>query len=327
MPLHLKEFQREQLQGYIENIGPEKTYALANVLPDLPTYDINFAYNVVNGEYGDSASITGWNASAPLRDKREVEKAFGQVSKVQHGIRLDEKELLAYNKPRSDGEQQQVIEYVYNETDNLSYGVDEIAEYMRAKAVYDGLLVYEDKKNDISVNVDFGIPEENKLDNTVSWAEKDSTPLNDIQNAVGQFKATNQRRKPTVMHMTSKTETLLLTNEQIRVQVLGEGGGRLITKEDLQNTFSVLGLPPYVINDDVVIINGEEEQLLDDNKIVLIGQDLGNTMIGPTVENDYNPGKFVLPKITFDPPGQTIIIGAALFPALKKPSAIVTMNV
>lgn len=328
MPLNLEEFSREQLQGYIETVPPQREYMLRALLPEEQAFDINFAYGVVNGKYGDSASITGWNASAPLRDKKEIEKAFGEVSKVQHGIRLDEKELLAFNRPRSEGERGQVIEYVYTSTDELSQGVDDIAEYMRAKAVYDGTLVYEDKVNDISIDVDFGIPEANVQTVTNKWGTPEATPLEDLQGAIKQYKKENQRRNPVTMHMSSATESALLKSEQIRNQVYGtQNGQRLLTPADVQNAFLSLGIPNYAINDDVIVVNGVEEQLLADNKVVILGDNLGNTMVGPTVENNYNPGKFVLPKIQTDPPGQTVIVGESLFPALKKPKSIVIVNV
>src|SRR5699024_7833669 len=99
-----------------------------------------------------------------------------------------------------------------------------------------------------------------------------ATPLTDIQTAVKQFQKTNQRRKPQVMHMTTATEANLLQNEQIRVQVYGnDGGQRLLTSNDLQNVFNALSLPPYQINDDVVVLEDGEQQLLEDNKVVLIG--------------------------------------------------------
>lgn len=328
MPLHLNEFQQPQLTGYVQNVPPTREYLLASFMPEQPVYDINFAYNVINGKYAPAASITGWNASAPLRDTKDQERAFGQVSKVQHGFRLDETQLLQYNRPRATEEANAVIEGIYASTDELVQGVEDIKEYMRAQVIYNGVLIYEDKENDIHLNIDFGIPTENNLIASTSWSAAGATPLTDIQAAVKQYQKNNQKQKPAVMHMTSATEALLLQNEQIRTQIYGKDNGqRLLTKADIQNVFSALGLPPYQINDDVIVIGEEEVQLLDDNKIVLLGNNLGNTMIGPTVENNYSPGKFSVPKIKNDPPEQSIIVGEAPFPALKRKNAIVTMSV
>ncbi|WP_068672283.1 major capsid protein [Oceanobacillus sp. Castelsardo] len=328
MPLRLPEFQQPQLTGYVQNVPQAREYLLRQFLPTENVFDINFAYNVINGKYASAASITGWNASAPLRDTKEIEKAFGQVAKVQHGFRLDETQLIQYNRPRTPDEANAVVEQIYQSTDELSQGVDDIEEYMRAQAVYTGKLKYDDDENDIHINIDFDIPSENKVSATTPWSEAGSTPLSDLQAGVEQFKKQNQRRKPVVMHITSATEANLLQNEQIRTQVYGKDSGqRLLTKADIQNVFSALGLPPYQINDDVIVIDDKEVQLLEDNKAVLIGSDLGKTMLGPTVENNYTPGKFAVPTVKTNPPEESVVVGEAVFPALKRPQSIVIMSV
>lgn len=297
-------------------------------MPEEPVYDTQFAYNVINGRYAQAASITGWNASAPLRDTAEQERAFGQVAKLQHGFRLDETQLLQYNRPRAEQEANAVIEGIYTSTDELVQGVEDIKEYLRAQVIYNGQLIYNDNKNNVHLNIDFKIPNENKITATTQWSNEGATPLTDIQAAVEQYKKSNQKQKPVVMHMTSATEALLLNNEQIRTQIYGtDNGKRLLTKSDIQNVFSALGLPPYQINDDVVLVDDEEKQLLDDNKVVLLGTDLGKTMIGPTEENNYMPGKFADTEIKKNPPEQSVRVGETAFPALKRKKAIVTLSV
>lgn len=330
MPLHLQEFQGEQFQGYVENVPIAKEYKLRNVLPNKTIKDINFSYNVINGKYGQAASITGFNASAPLRDKKDLQKAFGSVAKVQHGTRLDEEELLRFNRPRDDEEKNQAIDYVYDTTDDLIQGVYDVEEYMRAQAVYNGVLEYDDDENDIHLNVDFGIPEGNKISVTTAWSNSASTPLEDIRAAVKQYQKENKRQKPRVMHMTSTTEAHLLNNDQIRVQVYGiNNGQRLLTRNDISNVLTALGLPPYEINDDVIDVYGNGEvPLLEDNKVVFLGDELGNTYLGPTVEKNYQSGIYSVTEIKeTNPPSQAVFIGETVFPAIKRPQSIVIMSV
>jgi hypothetical protein len=330
MPLHLEEFQGEEFQGYVENVPASREYLLSTFLPVKTTKDINFAYNVINGKYAQAASITGFNASAPLRDKKSLEKAFGSVAKVQHGFRLDENEILRFNRPRDEEEKAQAVDYVYDETDDLIQGVRDIEEFMRAQVLYNGVLVYDDEENDIHLNVDFDIPAENKLTVTTAWSDPTSTPLDDIQNAVNQYQASNKRKKPVVMHITSTTEAYLLKNDQIKNQVYGNPTDkRLLTKDDLRNVFTALGLPPYAINDDVVDLYGQGEvQLLEDNKVVFLGEDLGKTFVGPTVEKNFETGIYVVPEIKeTNPPSQSVFVGETVFPALQRPQSIVIMDV
>lgn len=332
MPLHLEEFLGEEFQGYVENVPPAKEFKLRRFLPNKPVTDINFAYNVINGKYAQAASITGFNASAPLRDKRDLEKAFGSVAKVQHGFRLDEEEILHFNRPRTDEEKNQAVEYVYDETDDLINGVYDTEEFLRAQTLFTGALVYDDVVNDIHLNVDFGIPVANKLNATVPWVQLGNgpLPLDDIRAAIAQYQAQNSRQKPMVMFMTSATEAHLLANDQIKNQVYGNPlDKRLLTRNDIQNVFSALGFPPYEIYDDVVNLYGVgETQYLADNKVIFLGDGLGFTALGPTVEKNYQSGIYVVPEIKeTNPPSQSVFVGETVFPALQKPQAIVILSV
>jgi hypothetical protein len=329
MPLNLHEFLKEEFQGYVSTVPPQRQYILSRLLPDEPTYDIDFAYNIVNGEYAQAASITGFSAAAPLRDKKQLSQAFGSVTKIQHAFRLDEREILKFNAPRHDAEKQQVIDYIYNNTDELIMGVDDLKEFMRAQVLYNGRLKYDDDENDIHIDVDFGIPAEHKLPVTTAWDTASSNPLSDIQAAVKRYQDSNQRRSPNEMHMTSVTFSWLLKNEQIKTQLYGTSTDkRLLTAADVNQVISSLGLPPIVINDDVInLYGGGAVQLLADGKVVLFGDQLGKTFIGPTAENNFQTGKFVAPKVELDPPQQSVRVGETAFPALQRFKSIVIMTV
>lgn len=326
MPLNLEQFLEESFQGYIEEVPVSREYLLASFLPNKNVYDLKFAYNVINKEYTRTASITGFNADAPLRDKDGLAKHFGEVAKVQHGFKLDEEELLRFNQPRNDGEKQQAVDYVYDQTDNLVEGVRDIEEWMRAQAIYKGVLNY--SENGVVINVDFGIPAENKLTTTVAWSDPASTPLEDLQRAVAQFKKQNKRKAPKVIHMTEATEAHLLKNEQIKLQVFGATNvNRLMTKADLANAFSAMSLPPYQIQSDQIDNGNGPEDLLPEGRVVLLGENLGNTYFGPTVEKNYQPGMYVLPIVEKKPPRQEVYVGETVFPALSRPKAIVFLDV
>lgn len=328
MPLHLEQFRGEEFQGYVENVPPTKAYKLQSFLPNKPVYDIKFSYNVINKAYTRTASITGFNAGAPLRDKDGLAKHFGEVAKVQHGFRIDEEELLRFNRPRTDEERQQAIEYVYDQTDNLIEGVNDIKEWMRGQAVYKGVLQYEE--NDVVIDVDFGIPEENKMVATNGWSDyANATPLEDLQKAVKQFQTKNNNQKPTVIHLSSEVEADLLQNEQIKAQIFGSPTDkRLVTTNDLRNVFVALGLPAYEIQDEVIDNGNGLETILPTRRVALLGSQLGNTMSGVTVEKNYQPGIYVVPVIKeTNPPSQEVYVGETVFPALQRPNAIVHLDV
>lgn len=328
MPLHLDEFQRPQFLGYVENVPAAKKYLLRNVLANRPINDMDFTYNVFNGKYTKAAKITGLNAGAPLRDKQGIDKAMGSIAKIQTSFRLDEKEMFRFNNPRNDAESAEIVDYIYDETDDLVNSVYDTEEWMRAQALYHGGFSY--NQDGIEVEFDYAIPDENKITASVAWSDPSSTPLDDIRAAVKQYRKANKNRKPNVMHMSEETEANLLANQQIKLQIRGVNDNRLITQTDLQNVFSALSLPPYQIQDDMVDIddgNGEQP-LLPENRIVFLGSELGFTGIGPTAEKNWETGIYVVPKIQeTDPPEQKVFVGETAFPAFQRPYAVAWLDV
>jgi hypothetical protein len=327
MPLHLSEFTREAFQGYIENLPPAKERILARFLPVKPIYDIKFSYNVINGVYARTASITGFNAGAPLRSKQGLEKAYGEVAKVQHGFRLDEEELLRFNQPRNDEEQAQVVEYVYDQTDELIEGIRDIEEWMRAQAVYTGALVYD--QNDIKLNIPFDLPA--RITPGTAWTNNaTATPLTDLQSAVDVYKTNNKQKEPGEMHVSTQVLNNLLSNAQIKTHVYGSPtDSRIVTRVQLQELFVALGLPKFVIQDEVVNVSGTDERLLPIRTLALLPSEaVGKTYQGITVENNYKPGMYVLPEIQeTNPPMQAVYVGETVFPAIERTSAIQLMTV
>lgn len=329
MPLHLEEFRGDEFQGYIDNVPNERTYLLESLMPAKNVFDIKFSYNVINRVYARTASITGFNASAPLRDKDGLAKYFGEVAKVQHGFRVDEEELLRFNRPRTDEEKQQAVDYIYEQTDNLVAGVRDIKEWMRAQAIYKGALTY--SENDVQINVDFGIPEANKIVAAVAWSDyATSTPLKDLQDAVGTYKAANRGQAPAVIHLSNAVVSDLLQNEQIKAQLFGSPTDkRLVTQADLRTVFGALGLPDFVVNDDEIDNGAGLERLLPVRRLVFLpSTEVGKTMSGVTVEKNYQPGTYVITEIQeTNPPMQKVFVGETVFPALQRTSAVVHLDV
>lgn len=328
MPLHLDEFQQAQFQGYIENVPPARRRLLAQYLPNDTVFDVDFSYGVVTGKYSQAASVTAWDAGAPLRDKAGVGVAYGSVAKIQNGFKLTEKELIKFNRPRSDQERDQVIDFVYNETDDLIEGVRDTEEFFRAAAIYKGQLDL--SEHNVEVTVDFNIPAANKLNAAAAWSDPaTATPLQDLQAAVKQFKKANRGQMPAMMHMSGAAEANLLQSEQIKAQIYGSPTDRrILTSTDVRNVFSALSLPDYAVTDEMVDLGDGEERLLPEDRIVLIGQGLGNLLLGPTVENNYQPGIYVVPEIkATNPPQQAVFVGETAFPALKRPHAIVWLDI
>jgi hypothetical protein len=329
MPLHLDEFQRQEFQGYVETVPPKKNYALAKFFPNEEIFDVEFAYNVISGGYNVMASITGWDAGSPLRDKGTLARMTGELGKIHHGFHLTEKEMLSYNRPRMDAERKKVVDSIYNNTDKLITGIYDREEWFRARAVYTGAISY--SENDVKIDVDFknGV---NPTAVTKSWiSDQTADILTDLKTAVQSFRDANGGANPVEMHISPAVETAFMKNAQLKTMVYGNStDGRIITRDQVQALFGSLDLPPYTVITDTVVINnaGQTEKLIDDNRVVLLGDDLGKTLIGPTAEKEYEPGIYVVPMIQeTNPPKQEVYVGETCFPALERPSAVYRLTV
>lgn len=328
MPLHLDQFKKPEFLGYVQNVPAAKNYLLRSFLPNKTVNDLDFAYNIYNGKYSKAAKITALNAGAPLRDKQGIERAFGQLAKIQTSFRLDEKEMFRFNNPRNDAETREIVDYIYEETDDLVNGVYDVEEWMRARALYHGGFDY--SQDGVEIDFEYDIPAGNKMSATVAWDQDGAKPLEDLRAAVKQFRTTNKNQKPVVMHISEEVEADLLRNQQVKLQIRGVNDERLITTGDLQNLFSALGLPPYQIQDDMVDIDDGNGMvsLLPERRIVLLGQDLGFTGVGPTAENNWNPGIYVVTEVKeTNPPMQAVFVGETAFPAFQRPYAVAWLDV
>lgn len=326
MPLHLQEFTREAFQGYIENVPPAKERILSRFMPVKTIFDIKFSHHVITGKYARTASITGFNAGAPLRSRQGLEKVFGEVAKVQHGFKLDEEELLQYNNARSDEEAKSVVEGIYDNTDELIEGIRDIEEWMRGQAIYHGELKYTGE-HDMVLDIPFDIPTENKITLIGTEAFSDhanSEPLTVLQERVTQYKNANKQKNPAEMHMSSTMVNDLLSNAQIKNHIYGSPtDARIVTRDQLQTLLNSLGLPRFVIQDEVIDLGEGDVRLLPERRIAFLGEDLGKTYLGITVENNYKPGMYVVPEIKeTNPPMQAVFVGETVFPGLAKPQAI-----
>jgi hypothetical protein len=165
-----------------------------------------------------------------------------------------------------------------------------------------------------------------------SWiSDQTADILTDLKTAVQSFRDQNAGANPVEMHISPAVETAFMKNAQLKTMVYGNAtDGRIITRDNVQALFGSLDLPPYVVITDTVVINstGATEKLLADNKVVLLGDALGHTLVGPTAEKEYAPGIYVIPVIQeTNPPKQEVYVGETVFPALERPSAVYRLTV
>lgn len=270
--LSLDQFKQPEFMGYVENRLIPKQYLLKAISATDTSYDLTFNYDVFTQTYAPSASITGWNSGAPLRDKQGLKTLTQEVAKIQHGFRLDEGEQLKFTNPRVENERQRAIQKVYDQTDELIEGVNDTEEWLRAQAVYNGVIVY--NKNDVQINVNFGLTA--KVTPTVLWSDRaTSTPLDDLRAAIKAYKDINAGQAPRYIDISGDVMLDLALNNQTRGALFGVNSAMLPTREQVQAIITQIADAPITIrvNDDVVSLEGAAPtRLLEARTVALLGK-------------------------------------------------------
>lgn len=326
--LSLDEFQRPTFLGYVENRTLPRQYLLKAISATDVTYDLSFDYDVFTQTYAPSASITGWNAGAPLRDKQGFKTVTQEVAKLQHGFRIDEREQLKFMNPRVEGERQNVIKKVYDQTDRLIQGVGDSEEWLRAQAVYNGSIVI--NSNGIVANISFGLSAPVAV--STAWSTRaSSTPLDDLRAAIKAYKDANAGEAPRYIDISGDVMLDLSLSTQVRKALFGVNNDMLPTRGQVESMLTQIADAPVTlrVNDDKISIEGAAPtRLLNARTVALLGEQPVITVEGPTVEKDFNPGIYVLPIVKEGPPpSEEVYVGKSAFVGVQKPSEIYRLTV
>lgn len=314
------------LQTVIAETESQKERRLEKVFPEQPVFDKNAVYNVISDTAIKAGSIIGFDAETPIKTKPQLEKRVAELTKIANAYFYTEEELLRYNRPRAEQEQEQVIADVMQSIVNLSEGVEDTKEYLRASLVYAGRFDYEDPKSQVKISFDVDLPEGTKR-NAPALDSEDVNPLQELIDQVEDYRDRNGMALPAYMVMNSKTLAKIKRNPNVAAQVYGENGaGKLVRNSDLEELFVELGLPELEVDDNYSVIEGVSEdvkkQHMPDDTVVMHAEQLGQTLIGPAVEADYAPEKYVRHLTTEDAPNAKTIVGQVTIPVLKNENGV-----
>lgn len=327
--LQLDEFKRETLIGYVENLTiPFESKTLSFLPRDKDVYGLTFAYDIFKKNQNVAANLLEFGAPAPLRDKQGLETAVGEVAKLSHRYRFDQKDQLTIMNTKFDKERQQVIDRAFNHIDNLKLGVEETEEYLRSSVLYKGNIKYD--LDGFSLDLKFDVPK--AFAATKKWSDtENSNPIKDLVDWIEKFKKANAGRRPLAIHMSNAAYLDILQSKSTIGNIKGIAGG-MVTPDELTTFLNRWNIPPITTNDlEITFEDGKSERYLPERRVVFLGIEgkttLGSTVQGPTVEKDGQPGVYVKPWRELNTENEFIEIGKAAFPELSYPSGVMQIDV
>lgn len=327
----LESFKNPAFTETINRVPINPEYIGARFLPLVPTYDLDFFETSIL-ERLDMAPIVDPSAELPLTDRDGGKKIAGEVADIGQQVIVTKKELRALKS--SNALERQLMEaQLLGKSATMKKNVDARIEWMRWQALGLGALTYT-KAGKVILSIDFGVPAGNKVTPAIKWDQANCTILDDYQTWVAAYKVTNGVR-PSAFVTSAAVITKMKTDATVRLNLKGSSD-MLITTVELNQFLADNDLPPVVAYDESAIIRNPADgsrttsRFLNQKTGVFLreGGDIGTQLLGPTLENDMNPGIFGKTIATEIPVTMELIrVVAASIPKILVPEMIMIATV
>lgn len=211
----------------------------------------------------------------------------------------------------------------------IKSNIDARVEWLRWQALGNGAMIYD--KSGIKLGVDFGVPEVNKVTAATAWGTDGATILANYERWVQDYIDGNDNGyAPDVFVTGIENIRIVLNDVAIRKAITGYSD-KLLTLDELNTFLRGRELPPMEAFDAKVTYrdptNGGKRttaRLLDSKKGVFLmeGDKIGNVQMGPTYENNMEPGIFARTFTMERPLREVVEVVAAGFPKIMYPELI-----
>lgn len=290
-------------------------------LPALESYETSWNETIITRQ-ADMADIVASGAELPLTDRDPMKRISGEIVDIGQSYIVTKNELAALMDKGNPGRRTVAEKQLLGKSAMIKQNVDARMEWMRWQALGNGILVYD--KAGVKLTVDFGVTVKNTA--AIRWDDTAGNPtiLSDYEGWVQAYIDKNGMTPDEFVTSTTVIRAVL-NDPTIRKQVTGLTD-KVITLDEL-NTFLVGRQMPKMTPFDTSVTyrdvnnNGARTsaRLLDSKKGVFLvgGGQIGSQILGPTQENDMNPGIFGH-TISLERPRRDIIeVVASSFPKIE----------
>lgn len=310
----------------IREVPVSATYIGSRFLPLEETYEVDFHETVLSRQQ-DMANLIDSGAELPLTDRDPLRTVSGAISDMGQSYIVTKKEMAALMDKGNAGRREIAERQLLNKAATVKQNIDARIEWLRWQALGNGVLNYD--KGGIILGHDFGVPAENKVTAGVRWGEANATILADYETWVQEYVDLNGRTPDVFVAGIGAIRTIM-NNAGVRKGVSGLSD-KLITIDELNDFLTGRQLPRLQSFDTTVAYRDVTDQgkrvqqrLLAANKGVFLveGGDIGSQLLGPTVENNMEPGIFARSFTENRPLREIVEVVAASFPKIMDPNLI-----
>lgn len=313
----------------IKEVPVSQKFIGSRFLPTEETYDLDWNETVLTRQ-ADMADIVDSGAELPLTDRDPMKRVSGEIVDIGQSYIVTKKELAALMDKGNPGKRKIAEKQLLGKARLVKQNIDARIEWLRWQALGNGAVTY--NKNGIMLGVDFGV-NFNKTPGT-KWDGSSPTIITDYEGWVQNYVDTNGLTPDT--YVTSiKVIRTVLNDPTVRLQVTGSSD-KLITIQELNDFLVGRQMPKMEAFDSSVTyrdVNNDgqrvTQRLLSEKKGIFLaeGGQVGAQMLGPTVENEMNPGIYARTFTMERPQREIVEVVAASFPKIIEADLIGITNV
>jgi hypothetical protein len=326
-----------ELQGFTREIQLEEErnrFVLANYLPNDTTPDGEIEFRVTRGNLrdADAAKVRAWDTEAPIGSRQGLERIMGELPPISKKMRLGEEERLR-RRALERGDNQQIVDAIYDDAANLARGVAARLELFRGEALFQSSLTI--NENGVSQTVTYGRSGTHSVTAATKWdVVATATPVADMRSWVQTYIDTNGVAPAFALTSTQVLSNLMRNAEIRSLATTATGTPGIVTVETVNAVFAAFGLPPVVPYDVNVRVDGTATRVTPVKELVLMppaDEPLGATLFGTTAEalelveakaigQDQAPGMVATVHKTDDPVATWTKVAAIGLPVLPNPN-------
>ena len=328
---HLKEFQKPALRGLVDesiksNYEP-MSFVEAYIGNDT-TYDTKFAYDVIQRSQHIAAMI-GLGAEKPVVDRHATASVMGELAHFGLKDVVTIEELYAIAQARSDGEKNAMVDKLVNKSADLLDYLRLRVRVEKLKALALGYNEY--NKNGVKVQLDYGIPDEHKVELSAddAWDNVNKDVIGDLLAWSETYRKANGK-KPDAILMTRKVFNSLTSNQMIIAEAGRPEGAVRVSTQEVSEVLTRFGLPQITIVEETTqevkdIVTGEFEtiEVFPENRVILVSAGAGVFLTGPNPDAENFAPVVTLEAYDERTPKRSVIeVAQSGFAILENPSLV-----
>lgn len=286
-PAELTGYARAALRDREEN-----AFSLNRWLPNDTINDLTYRFNRGGGGLVEAAVYRAYDAESDIGTRAGAARVSGELPPISRKMPVGEYEQIRMrNVDSQSGELRDAME---SDSVKLVSAIAARVELARGDAIFNGSVTI--NENRVSASVDFGRNAAHSVTAAIAWNNTETSLAYDYFMAWLDVYNDTNGDLPASTLMSRKAYNFLRRNKQIR-ELAYRGASTaptVLTKDDLNNILGDFDIPPVVIYDAKVSVDGAATRVTPEDKIAFLpaeGDALGKTLWGVPVEaNDPRYG-------------------------------------